>query len=179
MMRFCSRRLGSALAAALLLALGAPVLADDDFEGTITRIFDGDSFLVRGASGKDIDVRLADIDAPEKQQPYGNDARAALKKLIDGRRVYVDVIETDQYDRKVARVYRLPDRLDVRRSLVHDGHVWVWRKHARDRELFALEDAARASHVGIWALPESQRMPPWKFRYLERQKKSAAASEQR
>jgi len=153
----------------------APVFADG-FEAMVTRVFDGDSFLVQPAKGKDIDVRLADIDAPEKQQPYGNDARAALKRLIEGRRVYVDVIETDQYKRKVAHVYRLPDRLDVRRTLVHDGHVWVWRKYARDRQLFALEDAARAAHMGIWALRESERMPPWQFRYLERQRKNSSRS---
>lgn len=165
-------------ATAFLLAVFvcAPVFADG-FEATVTRVFDGDSFLVRPVKGKDINVRLADIDAPEKQQPYGNDARAALKRLIEGRRVYVDVIETDQYQRKVAHVYRLPDRLDVRRTLVHDGHVWVWRKHARDRQLFALEDAARAAHVGIWALRESERMPPWQFRYRQRQRKNGSNNE--
>ncbi len=159
----------------LVACICAPVFADG-FEATVTRVFDGDSFLVRPARGKDIDVRLADIDAPEKRQPYGNEARAALKRLIEGRRVYVDVIETDQYRRKVAHVYRLPDRLDVRRALVHDGHVWVWRKYARDRQLFALEDAARAAHVGLWALRESERMPPWQFRYLERQRKNGAGA---
>ena len=49
-----------------------------DFSGTVGRIFDGDSFLIRPAQARDnksdIDVRLQDIDAPEKDQPYGNNA---------------------------------------------------------------------------------------------------------
>lgn len=150
-----------------------PASADEDFAGIVTRIFDGDSFLVRPAQGKDIDVRLLDIDAPEKNQPHGNDARAALVKLIGNRRVYVDVIDVDHYDRKIARVYREPDRLDIARALVHDGHVWVYRRTVRDRSLIALEDTAKSSHLGLWALPERERVPPWQFRYLERKRKAS------
>lgn len=148
-----------------------PALADDDFSGTVTRVFDGDSFLVRPVQGKDVDVRLLDIDAPEKNQPHGNDARAALVELIGNRRVYVDVIDVDKYDRKLARVYREPDRLEIARTLVHDGHVWVYRRTVRDRSLLALEDSAKSSRRGLWALPERERLPPWQFRYLERKKK--------
>jgi endonuclease YncB( thermonuclease family) len=140
-----------------------------DFSGVISRVFDGDSFLVRNAAGKDINVRLIDIDAPEKDQPYGDRARAALIKLIDSRHVFVHVIDIDKYQRKLARVYREPDRLDVARAMVHDGHVWVYRRTVRDESLVALEDAARADHLGLWALPKSDLVPPWKFRYLRRQ----------
>lgn len=146
-----------------------------DFSGTVGRIFDGDSFLVRPSKGRDIDVRLQDIDAPEKTQPYGNTARAALVKLIGDRNVFVDVIETDHYGRKVVRVYREPDRLDVAKALVRDGHVWVYRKAIHDRSFIELEDAARAGHRGLWALPESDRLPPWQYRYIQRQKPKRSA----
>lgn len=160
-----------------LLFLCLPAHADESFEATVTRIFDGDSFLVRPAKGgREIDVRLGDIDAPEKTQPYGDQARAALRDLIGNRKVRVVVVETDQYGRKVVRVYRLPDQLDVTHALVHDGHVWVWRKYARDRSLFALEDAARAAHLGMWSLPARQLQPPWQYRYEQRARKSTAPS---
>lgn len=116
----------------------SPALAHadaQDFSGTVGKIFDGDSFLVRPARGRDVDVRLQDIDAPEKTQPYGNAARAALVALIGGRSVFVDVIETDRYGRKVVRVYREPDRLDVIEALVREGHVWVYRRTVHDRSL--------------------------------------------
>lgn len=164
--------LGRLLLGCVLLSLTAQLAAaDEDFAGTVTRVFDGDSFLVRPADGKDVNVRLLDIDAPEKNQSYGNSARAALIKLIGNRRVYVDVIDVDQYHRKLARVYREPDRLDVARALVHDGHVWVYRRTVRDRSLLALEDSAKSSHLGLWALPATDRVPPWQFRYWERKRK--------
>ena len=150
---------------------------EEDFSGAVGRIFDGDSFLVRPAKGRDVDVRLQDIDAPEKTQPYGNTARAALVKLIGDRQVFVDVIETDHYGRKVVRIYREPDRLDIAKALVRDGHVWVYRRTIHDRSLIALEDAARAKHLGLWALPETDRLPPWQYRYLQRQKPKRSALE--
>lgn len=161
----------------LATSLFTPAQADDSFEASVTRIFDGDSFLVRpAAGGREIDVRLADIDAPEKKQLYGDKARAALQRLIANRLVRVVVIDTDQYGRKVVRVYRQPDQLDVTHALVHDGHVWVWRKYARDKSLFAVEDEAKAARLGLWALPAGERQPPWQYRYDQRLKKSAKKS---
>ena len=159
----------SFLAACLLFAAAAH--ADDrDFSGTVRKIFDGDSFLVRPAKGRDVDVRLQDIDAPEKSQPYGNAARTALINLIGDRDVFVDVIETDRYGRKVVRVYREPDRLDVAKALVRDGHAWVYRRTVHDRSLIELEEAARTNRRGLWALPANDRVPPWQYRYHQRQK---------
>lgn len=159
------------LLAGACLLLAAVARADDaDFSGTVRKIFDGDSFLVRPAKGRDVDVRLQDIDAPEKDQPYGNTARTALVALIGDRNVFVDVIETDRYGRKVVRVYREPDRLDVAKALVRDGHVWVYRRTVHDQSLIALEDAARASRRGLWALAPDDRVPPWQHRYHQRQK---------
>jgi endonuclease YncB( thermonuclease family) len=168
-------RLCYAFFAAALLFSSAR--ADErDFSGTVTRIFDGDSFLVRPRRGPEIDVRLIDIDAPEKLQPHGEQARAALQKLIGSRAVFVDVVDDDQYGRKLARVYREPDRLDVARTLVRDGHVWVYRRTVRDRSLVPLEDAAKASRAGLWSLAADDRVPPWRYRYLERRKKNEVAT---
>lgn len=160
------------VASASLCSLVASAADDRDFTGTVRRVFDGDSFLVRPADGstggKDINVRLQDIDAPEKSQPYGNDARVALVHLIADRDVFVDVIDLDHYGRKIVRVFREPDRLDVIKAMVRDGHVWVYRKKVHDASLVKLEEDARTARRGIWALPEEDRMPPWQYRYLRR-----------
>ena len=154
----------SVLFAVLALSASASVADDADFTGVVTKVFDGDSFLVRPAGKKDIDVRLQDIDAPEKDQPYADISRTQLRRLIEGRRVFVDVIEVDKYGRKIAKVFREPDRLEIARTLVHDGHAWVNRKYAKDRSLIELEDSARASHTGLWSLSADQLVPPWEFR---------------
>ena len=163
-------RWSSLVGICLLWATSTAHADDRDFSGTVRKIFDGDSFLVRPPKGRDVDVRLQDIDAPEKDQPYGNAARTALSNLIGDRNVFVDVIETDRYGRRVVRVYREPDRLDVAKALVRDGHVWVYRRTVHDNSLIGLEESARAARRGIWALPVNDRVPPWQHRYHQRQK---------
>ena len=165
-------------AASACLLCAATAFADDrDFSGTVRKIFDGDSFLVRPPQGRDVDVRLQDIDAPEKDQPHGSAARAALINMIGERRVFVDVIEDDRYGRKVVRVFREPDRLDIAKALVRDGHAWVYRRTVHDRSLIELEEVARAGKRGLWALSASDRVPPWQHRYHQRQnrKKTSVA----
>lgn len=153
----------------LTLVFASLAHADErDFSGVVTRVFDGDSFLVRSADAKpterEVDVRLNDIDAPEKDQPHADRSRGALIKLIEGRRVFVDVLEIDRYQRKIAKVYREPDRLEIARALVHDGHVWVNRKYADDHTLIELEEKAKSAQRGLWSLPAEELVAPWQFR---------------
>ena len=164
------------LAGLCLLFFTAAQADDRDFSGTVRKIFDGDSFLVRPAKGRDVDVRMQDIDAPEKDQPYGNSARKALIDLIGDRQVFLDVVDIDRYGRMVVRVFREPDRLDIAKALVRDGHVWVYRRTVHDRSLIELEEAARASRRGLWALPSKDRTPPWQYRYQQRQKNAKRTS---
>lgn len=145
-------------------------LDERDFHGVVYRIFDGDSFIVRTGLGQEVEVRLQDIDAPERRQPHADVSRAALERLIGNKRVFVDVTDIDHYGRKIARVYRDSDKQEAGRAMVAEGHAWVYRRTVRDDELTALEDQARKEKLGLWALPEKQRMPPWQYRYLQRQR---------
>ena len=177
----CSTALSKAFlwVASAHLLWATPACADEqDFSGVVRKIFDGDSFLVRPAKGRDVDVRLQDIDAPEKDQPYGATARSALVKIIADRDVFVDVVDTDYYGRKVVRVFREPDRLDIIKAMVRDGHVWVYRRTVHDQSLIELEEEARAARRGLWSLPETDRVPPWQHRYQQRKnsRKSAVAA---
>ena len=67
----------------------------------VTCIIDGDTF--KTASRKN-PVRLANVDAPEKGQPGGAAATAALRRLIAGETVSIDTVARDCYGRSVANV---------------------------------------------------------------------------
>jgi endonuclease YncB( thermonuclease family) len=68
----------------------------------VTKVIDGDTF---GTSRRSKLVRLADVDAPEKNQPGYKKATEALKKLILGEEVRVETVARDRYGRAVAKVY--------------------------------------------------------------------------
>ncbi len=45
----------------------------------------------------------------------------------------------------------------------------MYRKYARDPSLYELENEARGARRGIWALPETEQEPPWKWREERRE----------
>ena len=75
-----------------------------EIERTVTRVIDGDTFEVDRAINGAMSVRLANYDAPEKDQPDGQKATDMLKRLIDGRTVTIKPKSTS-YDRIVAEVF--------------------------------------------------------------------------
>lgn len=161
--------IGSALPGGLPHAAEAPS-AQASWTARVIRVRDGDSLLVR-ADGRDIEVRLADVDAPERGQPHADPARKALIDLLQRRDVTVEVLDTDTYKRKVARVRRVPDGLDINAEVVRAGNAWVFRRYVRDPSLFTLEQSARERRAGLWALPEDQRVPPWTYRERQRERR--------
>ena len=72
------------------------------------------------------------------------------------------MVTIDRYGRTVGKVY-LED-LDINAELVRYGHAWVYRRYAKDKTLFDLEAEARENQLGLWTLPEEQRIPPWEWR---------------
>jgi endonuclease YncB( thermonuclease family) len=150
-----------ALAAAGLVA--PVVAATTTINGKVVRVLDGDSLIVR-ASRRDVEVRLAEIDTPEKGQPYADNSRKALQGMVLNRSVRLEVLERDRYGRSVSRVYRLPDGTWINAELVRRGYAWVYRRYVRDKSLYAIEKEARKKRAGLWALPEAEREPPWRWR---------------
>ena len=163
------------LAVLLLLTGVAACAAPSSVTGTVKRVLDGDSLIVRSA-GRDVEVRLGEIDTPEKGQPYADVSRKALQGMLLDRRVRLEVLDRDQYGRTVARVYRLPEELWVNAELVRRGHAWVYRRHVRDKSLYEIERDARARRAGLWALPEAERTPPWQWRRSHPPERKRAAA---
>jgi len=153
-------RLLPALALAAALA-GFPALAAE-LSGEVVGITDGDTLTLLTPDRQQARIRLAEIDTPERGQPYGTRAREALSELAFGKRVRVVVVDTDRNGRAVGHVYA--GRQDVNAEMVRRGAAWVYRDYSRDPALPALEAEARAAGRGLWGLPEAERMPPWEWR---------------
>jgi endonuclease YncB( thermonuclease family) len=135
----------------------------ETFQGKVIRVKDGDSILV--LVGKDeVEVRLAEIDAPERKggQPWSKRATQALAELVSGRVVEIRSTFNDRYGRRVG--YVRCSGHDVNRALVRAGHAWVFRRWMRDETLLEDEAHARAGRLGLWSLSEADRVPPWDWR---------------
>jgi endonuclease YncB( thermonuclease family) len=141
-------------------AAESPVLV-----GRVTKVTDGDTIKVLLDSGP-IKVRLDSIDAPERKQPYGKDALAALYALVANKTVELEVVEQDRYSRQVAIVY--VDGMNVNARMVQEGNAWAYREYVKDMDYCRWEGSARAEKRGIWALGVAEQTAPWEWRDLSR-----------
>ncbi|MHB1085670.1 MAG: thermonuclease family protein [Thiobacillus sp.] len=173
----------------------APSALADTLTGTVFVVIDGDTVLFRpdhyrNRSRAFLKIRLADIDAPENDQPYGDAATHALTTLVLNQRVEIDTVAIDKYGRTIARIRKGTMQVDA--ELVRRGFAWAYdstrastlkgtrarsgseypqeasrsfRAYTRSRRDSALMDAqreARSARRGLWqgAAPT----PPWTWR---------------
>jgi endonuclease YncB( thermonuclease family) len=134
--------------------------------GRVVAIHDGDTLTLLTPERRQVRVRLHAVDTPESRQPYGMRARQELADLTFSRDVRVEVEDTDRYGRTVGQVW--VGALNVNAELVYRGAAWVYRQYNRDPTLLALEKEAREAQRGFWAMPRSERMPPWVWRRQQR-----------
>lgn len=156
------RRAAFAALALLAIASASAPAAERVIEGRVVRVVDGDTLDVLH-EGAPVRIRLADIDTPEPGQPWASRAKQALSARVFGKEVRVIEVDTDRHGRTVGEVYA--DDVCVGCELVREGHAWVYRKYSDDPVLLKLEAEARERQRGLWALPESQRVPPWEWRH--------------
>ncbi len=138
---------------------------DYDIRGRVVRIADGDTVSVLEKSGRQHTIRLYGIDAPERDQNYGNSSTSALASMVDGKPVGVVVVDTDDYGRIVGTLYQAGDNINL--AMINGGHAWWYRRYAAyERHLAAAEETARREKEGLWANPEAT--PPWEWRRSNR-----------
>jgi len=146
----------------LLMSAGgsAAQVLPQPFAAEVRRVLDGDTFSAR-TDGQTFVVRLARIDAPEGDQPYGRNARRALEDLVKKRKVQIEPMGVDQEGRIVGKVsfYGTDDLSAV---LVEQGFAWVAPPYREDPDLLGLEQEARKRHRGLWADTQGP-VPPWEW----------------
>jgi endonuclease YncB( thermonuclease family) len=148
-----------------------PAVGDQDvLNGRIVSVTDGDTFKAK-IQGAVMEFRMADLDAPELDQPYGRDAKAMLKAALSGKDAVMLRVDTDSYGRLVAHVWI--GNLHINREVVALGAAWFYPEYAHDDCLYNVENEARDAKRGLWALPLKNRVEPWVWR--ERKRDAAAA----
>ena len=167
---------------AILAIILSPPFSQSDaspLEGIVVKVSDGDTITALDSTKEQHRVRISGIDAPEKDQPFGNASRKRLDELIARKEVRVEFNKHDRYGRIVGKVWVWPPdcptcgkTLDVGLAQVTSSMAWWYRKYANEqssedqgRYEFA-EQEAKAKRAGLWQ--DKNPQPPWEFRKLRR-----------
>ena len=143
-----------------VLSLSLCQLFAQTFSARVIRIGDGDTITVLDGSTQ-VRIRLAEIDCPELNQPWGRRAKQLTAELVFGQVVTVRGQGQDRYGRLIAHV-QTEAGTDLNTELVRAGLAWHYRLYSRSISLSRLEDEARRAQLGLWADPAPT--PPWDWR---------------
>jgi endonuclease YncB( thermonuclease family) len=161
------------------LIVYSPALAGT-LQGKVVKVADGDTVTIIDDSDKKHRVRLAGIDAPEKNQSYGDVSTQALIELVSGKTVTIEYEKRDRYKRIVGKVLVDPPgevfcmaldcvkKIDAGLEQIKAGLAWHYKKYQMeqsevDRRLYSeAELEARIKHLGIWK--DEEPMAPWVWR---------------
>jgi len=150
-----------------------PVPGDEDvLFGRVVSVTDGDTFKAK-IQGSVMVFRMADIDAPEMDQPYGHETREVLSDALENKDVVMLRVDTDSHGRLVVHVWIA--KLHINHEVVARGAAWFYPEYAHDNCLFEVEEEARDAKRGLWKLPPEGRVEPWVWRH----RKDAAASKKK
>jgi micrococcal nuclease len=162
------------LAAVGLHALAhGPAQRNPVFSGVVISVLDGDTFKVRTKGWGDWTVRLWGIDAPELDQPFGQEAKKHLSRVVLNKHVVVeDYTGKNGVEVRVGEAFvesdKPPKQDNVNEVMVAAGFAWWERlpdnsdlRYAMNR-LMRAEEAARQAKRGLWS--KSGAIPPWDWK---------------
>lgn len=111
-------------------------------------VIDGDTIQIGN-----VRLRLAGIDAPELDHPWGKAAKGTLMTLCKGHMVRAEISPELSYDRLVATCY-LPDGRDLCAEMVRLGAALDWPKFSGGRYAHLEPEGIRKKH---WKAAARQR----------------------
>jgi endonuclease YncB( thermonuclease family) len=135
---------------------------------TVIRVSDGDTVTVLIDEQK-FKCRLYGIDAPEKEQPYGEDSRRYLMQMTLGKNVGYDIKGKDMYGRLVCILFIATPQGDqsVNEKMLEMGLAWAYVPYLKQnradlKKYLELQTFAMKNKIGLWQ--DLNPQAPWEYR---------------
>lgn len=128
--------------------------------GRVIKVKDGDTIVIPDSLFTQHTIRVADIDAPEKGQPFSTVAKNFVSAEIFGKTVFVNKTDTDRYGRTIGMV--LYENKNLSKELLIHGLAWHYKYFSKDQELSELELKAKENRIGLWS--DNHPINPYNWR---------------
>ena len=123
------------------------------------RVVDGDTIRAE-AKGREIKIRLVEIDAPEINQPFGAQSKNFLNRLLNEKDVTLISQGEDRYGRTLGEIYANGESANA--LMIKSGFAWVYERYVKDSSLYKYQDQAKAENLGLWRAKDP--IAPWVWR---------------
>jgi endonuclease YncB( thermonuclease family) len=150
------------LACVLLLLVGC----NNSYK--VVGVIDGDTIDVL-KQNQITRVRLAEIDAPEKNQAFGQQSKQCLSDLVMGKQVYLKdpTLERIRGKRTIATI--IEGNSNINQIMVEKGMAWQYTAYSKSKKLKELQQEAKEKKKGLWF--DKNPIPPWEYRKSMKKKK--------
>lgn len=144
------------------LFISLTTFSQTTFTAKVVGIKDGDTVVVLDSLNNQTTLRLAEVDCPEKSQPFGTKAKQFTSDQIYLKTIKYVVTDTDRYGRSIAMIYYDTNNKYLSAEIIKAGMGWHYKRYSTSKELAAFEDNARKNKIGLWV--DSNPVAPWEFR---------------
>lgn len=120
--------------------------------GKVVKVLDGDTIVILLSGNKQERIRLLDIDAPEKGQPFGDKSKQYLSDMVAGKTVRIEYKERDQYGRILGTVF--VDGKIVNEEMVKVGLAWQYY-YSKNKRFAEFEAEAKRKRLNIFSDPNA------------------------
>ena len=133
--------------------------------GRVEAVSDGDSLILL-VGLRHYAIKIAAIDAPERNQAWGAQSRTNLSRLAANQTAVADCYRIDPQGRHVCKL--TVNTIDIGLQQIRDGMAWWYRtdankQTAEDQAAYgSAELMAKLKRLGLWR--DTNPVPPWDFR---------------
>lgn len=139
--------------------------------GRVVGVADGDTLTLLLGGSRQVQVRLASIDAPEEGhgqkrpgQPFSSNSKRSLSSMVFGRDVTANCHDADRYGRQVCTI--MVGEENVNLEQVRRGMAWANTakpEYVRDSAVLVAQQVARKERRGLWQ--DANPVQPWNWRH--------------
>ncbi len=144
-------------------------------EGIVTYVSDGDTLIVENLNKYKYIIRLQGIDAPERDQLFGEEAKVALKNLLENKSVVIETTKTDRYGRLIGKIFS--NNKDICLEMIRLGFAWHFKRYENEQSITdrksyeKAEIYAKKVKLGLWK--DKKPIAPWDFRDLNKEQENS------
>jgi micrococcal nuclease len=146
----------------LLLILNFTVYCQSTLTAKVVGVKDGDTVVVLDSLNNQTTLRLAEVDTPEKSQPFGTKAKQYTSDQVYLKTIKYVVTDTDRYGRSIAMIYYDSDNKYLSAEIIKAGMGWHYKRYSTSTTLANFEVKAKKDKIGLWV--DNNPIAPWEWR---------------